>query len=114
MFYNAHGLLMHKYGRRNFDYAGGNAEKENGRFRQIIHATRRRFICGWGSFSVGKLWWVTGVRVFHDYLREKHQQRDCYEALLELEKCALLPSGNRVYYPGALYLCHRAQTAEQG
>ena len=27
----------------------------------------------------------TGVRVFHDYLREKHQQRDCYEALLELE-----------------------------
>ncbi|ENN6705683.1 tRNA uridine 5-oxyacetic acid(34) methyltransferase CmoM, partial [Shigella flexneri] len=27
----------------------------------------------------------TGVRVFHDYLREKYQQRDCYEALLELE-----------------------------
>ncbi|EHW9046738.1 hypothetical protein P8B69_004164 [Salmonella enterica] len=27
----------------------------------------------------------TGVRVFHDYLREKHQQRDCYETLVELE-----------------------------
>ena len=25
------------------------------------------------------------MRMFHDYLREKHQQRDCYEALLELE-----------------------------
>jgi|GEM_PF-7002839 len=27
----------------------------------------------------------TGVRVFHDYLREKHRQRDEFETLLELE-----------------------------
>lgn len=54
----------------------------------------------------------TGVRVFHDYLREKHQQRDCYEALLELETryCRQEP----YITLGALYSCHRAQTAEQG
>jgi S-adenosylmethionine-dependent methyltransferase len=27
----------------------------------------------------------TGVRVFHDYLREKHQQREKYDDLLALE-----------------------------
>ena len=42
----------------------------------------------------------------------KHQQRDCYEALLELETryCRQEPIA---YYPGALYSCHRAQTTEQ-
>jgi S-adenosylmethionine-dependent methyltransferase len=27
----------------------------------------------------------TGVRVFHDYLRDKHKQRDGFDDLLELE-----------------------------
>ena len=56
MFYNAHGLLMHNMVAGNFDYVqAGMPKKKNGRFRQIIHATRRRFICGWKKL-VGKLW----------------------------------------------------------
>lgn len=56
MFYNAHGLLMHNMVAGNFDYVqAGMPKRKNGRFRQIIHATRRRFICGWKKL-VGKLW----------------------------------------------------------
>ncbi len=56
MFYNAHGLLMHNMVAGNFDYVqAGMPKKKNGRFRQIIHATRRRFICGWKKL-VGKFW----------------------------------------------------------
>lgn len=84
MFYNAHGLLMHNMVAGNFDYVqAGMPKKKNGRFRQIIHATRRRFICGWKKL-VGKLWVRRAFACFM-IICAKHQQRDCYEALLELE-----------------------------
>ncbi len=39
------GLLMHNMVAGNFDYVqAGMPKRKNGRFRQIIHATRRRFI----------------------------------------------------------------------
>ncbi len=39
--YNAHGLLMHNMVAGNFDYVQRECRKrKNGRFRQIIHATR--------------------------------------------------------------------------
>ena len=112
MFYNAHGLLMHNMVAGNFDYVQAGMPKKKKRTLSPDYPRDPAQVYLWLEEAGWQIMGKTGVRVFHDYLREKHQQRDCYEALLELRN-ALLPSGT-VYYPGALYSCHRAQTAEQG
>ncbi len=81
MFYNAHGLLMHNMVAGNLITCRRECRKrKNGRFRQIT--TRP----GAGLSVAGRSWLAnygkTGVRVFHDYLREKHQQRDCMKHYL--------------------------------
>ncbi len=105
MFYNAHGLLMHNMVAGNFDYVQAGMPKK-GRFRQIIHATRRRFLHLWLEEAGWQIMGKTGVRVFHDYLREKHQQRDCYEALLELE--CVIAVRNRILPWGVIFMSPRA------
>ncbi|MGL5700225.1 MAG: tRNA uridine 5-oxyacetic acid(34) methyltransferase CmoM, partial [Kluyvera sp.] len=42
-------------------------------------------VYGWLEESGWQINGKTGVRVFHDYLRDKHKQQDGYELLLELE-----------------------------
>ncbi|WAH53412.1 tRNA uridine 5-oxyacetic acid(34) methyltransferase CmoM [Pseudescherichia vulneris] len=85
MFYNANGLLMHNMVAGNFDYVQLGMPKKKKRTLSPDYPRVPEQVYGWleeiGWQIVGK----TGVRVFHDYLREKHQQRDCFEILLELE-----------------------------
>ncbi|STQ12918.1 SmtA [Enterobacter cloacae] len=78
MFYNANGFLMHNMGCGQLRLCSGrNAEKEKGaRFPRTIRAIPSRFTA-WLEEIGWQITGKTGVRVFHDYLREKHKQRDC-------------------------------------
>ncbi|MGK9172716.1 tRNA uridine 5-oxyacetic acid(34) methyltransferase CmoM [Yokenella regensburgei] len=85
MFYNAHGLLMRNMVVGNFDYVLAGMPKKKKRTLSPDYPRHPDEVYGWlneiGWHITGK----TGVRVFHDYLRDKHQQQECYNALLELE-----------------------------
>ncbi len=72
MFYNAHGLLMHNRSPGILITCRRECRKrKNGRFARL--STRP----GAGLSVAGRSWLQimgkTGVRVFHDYLREKHR-----------------------------------------
>jgi S-adenosylmethionine-dependent methyltransferase len=79
MFYNANGLSDAQHGGRETSdlRAVGDAENvKNGRFRLTNPLrARSRFTGGWRR-SGWRIASRTGVRVFHDYLREKQQQRE--------------------------------------
>jgi S-adenosylmethionine-dependent methyltransferase len=85
MFYNANGLLMRNMVVGNFDYVLAGMPKKKKRTLSPDYPRHPDEVYGWlkeiGWHITGK----TGVRVFHDYLRDKQQQHDCYAALLELE-----------------------------
>ncbi len=85
MFYNANGLLMHNMVAGNFAYVQQGMPKRKKRTLSPDHPRNPDDVYRWleqiGWTITGK----TGVRVFHDYLREKHRQRDEFEELLELE-----------------------------
>lgn len=85
MFYNAHGLLMHNMVAGNFDYVQAGMPKKKKRTLSPDYPRDPAQVYLWLEAVGWQIMGKTGVRVFHDYLREKHQQRDCYEALLELE-----------------------------
>ncbi|WP_312581542.1 tRNA uridine 5-oxyacetic acid(34) methyltransferase CmoM [Atlantibacter hermannii] len=85
MFYNANGLLMHNMVAGNFAYVQQGMPKRKKRTLSPDFPRNPDEVYHWleqiGWTITGK----TGVRVFHDYLREKHRQRDEFETLLELE-----------------------------
>lgn len=85
MFYNANGLLMHNMVAGNFAYVQQGMPKRKRRTLSPDHPRNPDDVYRWleqiGWTITGK----TGVRVFHDYLREKHRQRDEFDVLLELE-----------------------------
>lgn len=85
MFYNANGLLMHNMVAGNFAYVQQGMPKRKKRTLSPDHPRNPDDVYRWleqiGWTITGK----TGVRVFHDYLREKYRQRDEFEVLLELE-----------------------------
>lgn len=85
MFYNANGLLMHNMVAGNFDYVQAGMPKKKKRTLSPDYPRDPQQVYGWLEEAGWQIVGKTGVRVFHDYLREKHQQQDCYAALLELE-----------------------------
>lgn len=85
MFYNANGLLMHNMVAGNFDYVQVGMPKRKKRTLSPDYPREPDAVYGWLEQTGWHITGKTGVRVFHDYLREKHQQRDCFDALLELE-----------------------------
>jgi S-adenosylmethionine-dependent methyltransferase len=85
MFYNANGLLMRNMVVGNFDYVLAGMPKKKKRTLSPDYPRHPDEVYGWLSEIGWQITGKTGVRVFHDYLRDKHQQRDCYAALLELE-----------------------------
>ncbi|WP_110876238.1 tRNA uridine 5-oxyacetic acid(34) methyltransferase CmoM [Franconibacter helveticus] len=85
MFYNAHGLLMHNMVAGNFPYVQQGMPKKKKRSLSPDYPREPQQVYGWLEEIGWRIASKTGVRVFHDYLREKHQQRDDYETLLELE-----------------------------
>ncbi|HCR3976604.1 tRNA uridine 5-oxyacetic acid(34) methyltransferase CmoM [Citrobacter koseri] len=85
MFYNANGLLMHNMVAGNFDYVQVGMPKRKKRTLSPDYPRKPEQVYQWLEDIGWQITGKTGVRVFHDYLREKHQQRDCYEMLVELE-----------------------------
>ncbi|MBS1206644.1 MAG: S-adenosyl-L-methionine-dependent methyltransferase [Proteobacteria bacterium] len=85
MFYNADGLLMHNMVAGNFDYVKAGMPKRKKRTLSPDYPRNPADVYGWLEQIGWRITGKTGVRVFHDYLREKHQQHDCFDALLELE-----------------------------
>ncbi|APZ05985.1 tRNA uridine 5-oxyacetic acid(34) methyltransferase CmoM [Kosakonia cowanii] len=85
MFYNADGLLMHNMVAGNFDYVQVGMPKRKKRTLSPDYPRAPAEVYRWleqiGWHITGK----TGVRVFHDYLRDKTQQQRSFEMLLELE-----------------------------
>ena len=85
MFYNANGLLMHNMVAGNFDYVLAGMPKKKKRTLSPDYPRHPDEVYSWLNAIGWQITGKTGVRVFHDYLREKHQQRDCFDSLLELE-----------------------------
>ncbi|MCK1967477.1 tRNA uridine 5-oxyacetic acid(34) methyltransferase CmoM [Franconibacter sp. IITDAS19] len=85
MFYNAHGLLMHNMVAGNFAYVQQGMPKKKKRSLSPDYPREPQQVYRWLEEIGWQITGKTGVRVFHDYLREKHQQRDEYDTLLELE-----------------------------
>ncbi|MTH46762.1 tRNA uridine 5-oxyacetic acid(34) methyltransferase CmoM [Intestinirhabdus alba] len=85
MFYNANGLLMHNMVAGNFDYVRSGMPKRKKRTLSPDYPRDPGQVYRWLEEIGWRIVSRTGVRIFHDYLREKQQQRERYEALLELE-----------------------------
>ena len=85
MFYNANGLLMRNMVVGNFDYVALGMPKKKRRTLSPNYPRDPQQVYRWLEESGWQIDGKTGVRVFHDYLREKRKQRDNFAALLELE-----------------------------
>ncbi len=85
MFYNANGLLMHTMVVGNFGYVLDGLQKRKKRTLSPDHPRDPVQVYQWLEQIGWQITGKTGVRVFHDYLRERKQQRECFDTLLELE-----------------------------
>lgn len=85
MFYNADGLLMHNMVAGNFDYVQVGMPKRKKRTLSPDHPRAPADVYRWLEQIGWQITGKTGVRVFHDYLRDKTQQQRSFEMLLELE-----------------------------
>ena len=77
MFYNANGLLMRNVLVGNFGYVQQGMYKKKRRTLSPDFPRDPQQVYGWLE--------EIGVRVFHDYLRDKQKQHDCFDALTEIE-----------------------------
>ncbi|QNQ19816.1 tRNA uridine 5-oxyacetic acid(34) methyltransferase CmoM [Kosakonia sp. SMBL-WEM22] len=85
MFYNADGLLMHNMVAGNFDYVQVGMPKRKKRTLSPDYPRTPAEVYRWLEQIGWHITGRTGVRVFHDYLRDKTQQQRSFEMLLELE-----------------------------
>lgn len=85
MFFNVHGLLMHNMVVGNFDYVQLGMPKKKKRTLSPDYPRDPAQVYRWLEQIGWQITGKTGVRVFHDYLRVKQMQRDCFPALVELE-----------------------------
>ena len=68
-----------------FDYVQVGMPKKKKRTLSPDYPRDPQQVYGWLEEIGWQVTGKTGVRVFHDYLREKHKQRDCFDTLTELE-----------------------------
>nr|WP_318382148.1 tRNA uridine 5-oxyacetic acid(34) methyltransferase CmoM [uncultured Enterobacter sp.] len=85
MFYNAHGLLMRNVLVGNFGYVQQGMYKKKRRTLSPDFPRDPEQVYSWLEQTGWHITGKTGVRVFHDYLRDKTLQHDRFDALLELE-----------------------------
>ncbi|WP_336854544.1 tRNA uridine 5-oxyacetic acid(34) methyltransferase CmoM [Pseudescherichia vulneris] len=85
MFYNANGLLMRNVLVGNFGYVQQGMYKKKRRTLSPDFPRDPQQVYGWLEEMGWQITGKTGIRVFHDYLRDKQKQHDCFAALVELE-----------------------------
>ncbi|VFS44765.1 type 11 methyltransferase [Enterobacter cancerogenus] len=110
MFYNANGLLMRNVLVGNFGYVQQGMYKKKRRTLSPDFPREPQQVYGWLEEIGWEITGKTGVRVFHDYLRDKQKQHDCLDALTEIETPVLPPGA--LFKPWPLYPRHRAQAAD--
>lgn len=93
MFYNAHGLLFHNMVAGNFGYVQEGMPKRKKRTLSPDYPRAPEQVYRWLSDIGWQITGKTGIRVFHDYLRDKHRQQEDYQTLLALEQlyCRMEP-----------------------
>jgi len=85
MFYNANGLLMRNVLVGNFGYVQQGMYKKKRRTLSPDFPRDPQQVYGWLEAMGWQIAGKTGIRVFHDYLRDKQKQHECFDALTELE-----------------------------
>jgi len=85
MFYNANGLLMRNMFVGNFEYVLQGMKKNKKKTLSPDNPLQPEQVYHWLEQIGWQITGKTGVRVFHDYLRDKQKQRDGFDDLLELE-----------------------------
>lgn len=85
MFYNTNGLVMRNMVVGNFDYVALGMQKRKKRTLSPDYPRDPQQVYGWLEEAGWQIVGKTGVRVFHDYLRDKQKSRDSFAQLLELE-----------------------------
>lgn len=85
MFYNVNGLLIHNMLAGNFAHVAQGMPRRKKRSLSPEHPLEPEQVYGWLRNTGWQITGKTGVRVFHDYLRDKRQQQEDFAALLALE-----------------------------
>lgn len=85
MFYNANALLMHNMVAGNFDYVKKGMPRRKKRALSPEHPLIPTDVYHWLETIGFHISSKTGVRIFHDYLRDKRQQQEHFNSLLEME-----------------------------
>ncbi|MBV4367797.1 tRNA uridine 5-oxyacetic acid(34) methyltransferase CmoM [Erwinia phyllosphaerae] len=86
MFYNVNGLMMQTLVLGNFGYMQADLRKRKRKTLSPDYPREPKQVYRWleqAGFIVGN---KTGVRVFHDYMRDKQKQTERFEEVLALEK----------------------------
>lgn len=86
MFYNHHAFLMRNMVLGNFGYVEVGMPKRKRRSLSPDHPLNPEEVYQWLSALGLTISGKTGIRVFHDYLRDKQKQIDEFDTLLALEQ----------------------------
>lgn len=85
MFYNANGLLLHNMVVGNLEYVEQGMRKKKNRTLSPNNPLQPEQVYRWLEEAGWEITGKTGVRVFHDYLRNKQHQKEKFDDLLTLE-----------------------------
>jgi len=86
MFYNINGLLMQTMVLGNFGYLQAGLNKRKRKTLSPDYPRDPKQVYGWLEECGFTLENKTGIRVFHDYLRDKSKQSERFDEVLALEK----------------------------
>lgn len=86
MFYNLNGLMMQTLVLGNFGYMQADLRKRKRKTLSPDHPRDPEQVYSWLTAAGFAIESKTGVRVFHDYMRDKHKQTERFEEILALEK----------------------------
>ncbi|MGE9550571.1 tRNA uridine 5-oxyacetic acid(34) methyltransferase CmoM [Erwinia amylovora] len=86
MFYNLNGLMMQTLVLGNFGYMQADLRKRKRKTLSPDYPREPEQVYRWLQEAGFTVETKTGIRVFHDYLRDKHKQTERFEEILALEK----------------------------
>ncbi|QUG76454.1 tRNA uridine 5-oxyacetic acid(34) methyltransferase CmoM [Erwinia sp. E602] len=86
MFYNIHGLTLQTMVLGNFGYLQAGLTKRKKKTLSPDYPRDPQQVYGWLADCGFTIENKTGIRVFHDYMREKHKQTERFDEVLAFEK----------------------------
>ncbi|MEW5287849.1 tRNA uridine 5-oxyacetic acid(34) methyltransferase CmoM [Erwinia papayae] len=87
MFYNINGLMMQTLVLGNFGYMQAGLRKRKRKTLSPDYPRDPQQVYHWLEEVGFHLESKTGIRVFHDYMRDRHKQTERFDEILALEKC---------------------------